>query len=145
MKLHCTFCLLGPPSSGKGTIGALLKNEYQSEIITPGDIYRRLREEDSELGTLVRESLKDGGYCPDYLTNQIILTESKKLNDSNVKITLDGYPRTVIQLEYLLENFDVKYFIHLNASFGPATHDLVAVASGSRVAAAFAGRRGSPP
>ncbi len=61
-KLSCDFCLLGPPASGKGTIGSFLSHKYLKTIITPGDIYRRLREEDSELGHLVKDALKEGGY-----------------------------------------------------------------------------------
>ncbi len=113
-KLSCDFCLLGPPASGKGTIGSFLSHKYLKTIITPGDIYIRLREEDSELGHLVKDALKDGGYCPDYLTNQII---SEEANKSAFGIILDGYPRTMTQFEYLTEHFDVKHYIHLDAPY----------------------------
>ena len=52
--LHCKFCLFGPPASGKGTIGVFLKDKFECEIVTPGDIYRKLRDEDSELGQTVQ-------------------------------------------------------------------------------------------
>lgn len=114
-KLKCAFCLLGPPASGKGTIGSLLKERLGYPSIIPGDIYRRIRDEQSDLGNLVRESLKDGGYCPDSLTNRIMLEEGEKLQHQ--AFILDGYPRTMVQFEYLMENFDVGGFLHFDAPF----------------------------
>lgn len=113
--LNCQICFLGPPASGKGTICDALRTALDCQVITPGNIYRRLREEDSETGELVRESLKDGGICPDWLTNQIIREEAEKLKD--FKLMLDGYPRTVVQLHYLLEHFDVKFILHVDAPY----------------------------
>lgn len=119
-KLQCSFCLLGPPASGKGTIGSMLYEVLGIPMIMPGDIYRRLREEDSELGHLVRESLKDGGYCPDSLTNKIILEEAKKLAPQGV--ILDGYPRTMAQFEYLMDNFEVKNWLCFDAPYEDLIH-----------------------
>lgn len=118
-KLQCTFCLLGPPASGKGTIGSLLSERFGCQIITPGDIYRRLREEDSELGNLVRESLKDGGYCPDSLTNKIMLEEANKVDAGMI---LDGYPRTMVQFDALMEHFDVHSFLCFDAPYENLKH-----------------------
>ena len=114
-KLKCAFCLLGPPASGKGTIGSLLKERFGYPSIIPGDIYRRIRDEQSDLGELVRESLKDGGYCPDSLTNRIMLEEGEKLQHQ--AFILDGYPRTMVQFEYLMKNFNIGGFLHFDAPF----------------------------
>jgi len=119
-KLKCSFCLLGPPASGKGTIGSMLFEKLGCPIITPGDIYRRLREEDSDLGHLARESLKDGGYCPDFLTNEIILEETRKLVPKGV--ILDGFPRTMVQFDYLMENFNVQNFLYFDAPYESLIH-----------------------
>jgi len=116
-KIDCAFCLLGPPASGKGTIASFLKTKFDCETITPGDIYRRLRDEDSELGVLVKEALKDGGYCPDELTNAIITKEALDTLMRGKSIILDGFPRTLTQFQYLNDNFSVKVFLHLDAPY----------------------------
>lgn len=115
VSLRCKFCLFGPPASGKGTVGAFLKEQFDCEIITPGDIYRRLREEESELGQIVRHHLKDGGYCPDDLTNRIILEEATRLNGKN--FILDGFPRTIAQYDFLNQNMVVDCFLCFNAPY----------------------------
>lgn len=117
-KLLCVACFLGPPSSGKGTAAKLISKEFGFPIITPGDIYKVLREEDSETGRLVKESLKDGGYCPDYLTNQIMLTESQRLAGEGARgVLMDGYPRSLVQLEFLRENWDVGLYLHTESPY----------------------------
>jgi adenylate kinase family enzyme len=113
-KLNCAFCLLGPPASGKGTIGAALQKKFDYPSIIPGDIYRRIREEQTELGEMVRDALKDGGYCPDWLTNKIMIEEGSKMNKPFI---LDGYPRTESQFQHLIENFEVSYYLHFDAPF----------------------------
>lgn len=114
-KPYCAFCLLGPPASGKGTIGSLLNKKFGYPSIIPGDIYRRIRDEQSDLGNLVRDSLKDGGYCPDYLTNRIMGEEGDKLKSQ--PFIFDGYPRTMSQYECLIDNFEIGSFLHLDSPF----------------------------
>ena len=111
-KLSC-ISILGPPASGKGTIGNIISARYGMPVITPGNIYKVLREEDSNLGALVRDALKDGGYCPDWLTNKIVSEEIQKRGDS----ILDGYPRTMKQVTYLLTNYRVLAFLHTESPY----------------------------
>lgn len=113
MRPQITAVFVGPPASGKGTCSSILKEELGCTIIGPGDIYRKLREEDTELGRLVRSSLENGGYCPDSLTNRLMIEESQKTS----KAVMDGYPRTISQLVCLLNSCEVAAFIHLDASF----------------------------
>ena len=114
-KIPVAIVFLGPPASGKGTASAYFYKEFNYQSVSPGAIFKQLREEDSETAQLVRETVKDGGLCPDWLTNKLVLEESTKLIKKGAKsITLDGYPRTVEQLDFLMENYDVKLFVHSN-------------------------------
>lgn len=129
-KLQISAVISGPPCSGKGTITNLLKAINSNyTVLSPGDIYRKLREEDTPLGHQVKESLKDGGYCPSELTNKIISTEVKniyKLNP-NALILLDGYPRTEEQFQHLKTHFNTKTYIVCDS-----TLDVLAKASSAR-------------
>jgi adenylate kinase len=117
-KIPVAICFLGPPASGKGTMAQKIYDTYSYPYVAPGNIFKSMRSEDTELANLVRESCKDGGLCPNWLTNKVVLEESKKLIDSGAEyITLDGFPRTLDQLDFLLENYDIKYFLHSSTHY----------------------------
>lgn len=112
-KIPVAICFLGPPASGKGTMASKIQEKLGYPSVSPGNIFKSIRDQKTETAELVKESVKDGGLCPSWLTNKIVLEESQRLIDSGAKfITLDGFPRTLDQLDFLLENFDIKYFLH---------------------------------
>ena len=121
-KISIDVVLLGPPASGKGTVVSYFLDKYNWNAIVPGDIYRKIRDEDSDLGALVRESPERYHHCPDDLTNRIIhkaVDDCLKINQlldlPNSRFVFDGYPRSFEQLDYLDKNFNVSAFIHLDA------------------------------
>lgn len=117
-KPSANFIVLGSPASGKGTICKILSNRTNSPVVAPGEIYRQLREQNTELGKLVKESLKGGGICPNHLTNQIVYDESVILTNSGFRgVVLDGYPRSVEQLDFLQEKYDCGFYLHLDAPY----------------------------
>ena len=117
-KIPVAICFLGPPASGKGTMAQRVYDIYSYPCVSPGNIFKSMRSDDSELANLVRESCKDGGLCPNWLTNRVVLEESKKLIDCGAEyITLDGFPRTLEQLDFLLENYDIKYFLNSSTHY----------------------------
>ncbi len=112
-KIPVSVVFLGPPASGKGTTASYLENQYNIKSVSPGNIFKKIRDENSELSKLVIESTKDGGLCPDWLTNEIVKTESLNLIKLGAhSITLDGFPRTKQQLDFLNQHFDVKLFVY---------------------------------
>ena len=122
-RIPIDVVLIGPPASGKGTIAEALHEKFLWNIVTPGDIYRRLREEDSEIGAVVRDALEKYHHCPDELTNRIVhemvqeqLSIGHALGISN-RFVLDGYPRSLEQLVYMDQNYDVAAFLHIDAPF----------------------------
>jgi adenylate kinase len=117
-KIPISVVFIGPPGSGKGTTANFLQKEFNIIPVSPGNIFKNLRSEDSELSKLVVESTKNGGLCPDHLTNKVVSNEIQKiLNKSDQHLSLDGYPRTLDQFYYLKENYDVSLFIHASTNW----------------------------
>lgn len=94
--------ILGPPGAGKGTQASQIAENRGIPAISTGDIFRANIKNETELGLQVKEILASGGYVTDEITNAIVrdrLTEP----DAATGFLLDGYPRTVGQVEALDE------------------------------------------
>lgn len=117
-KIPVSICFLGAPASGKGTLASKIQKKFDHPSVSPGLIFKNIRDQDGETAELIRESTKDGGLCPTWLTNRVVMEESKKLIQNGADyITLDGFPRRLDQLEFVLENFEVKYFLYCNSDY----------------------------
>ena len=99
--------LLGLPGSGKGTQGTVLSEELAIPHISTGDIFRKMVLEDNDESKMLAKYMKEGKLVPSDLVNKIvrkfILSDSCK--DGCI---LDGYPRTLEQAEYFIENIDAN-------------------------------------
>lgn len=93
---------MGPPGAGKGTQAELIAQRFQIPAISTGDIFRANIKNGTPLGTQVSSILAAGGYVPDELTNEIVKDRLGQ-PDARGGFLLDGYPRTVGQVEYLGE------------------------------------------
>lgn len=94
--------ILGPPGAGKGTQASQIAEHRSIPAISTGDIFRANIKNETELGLQVKEILASGGYVTDEVTNAIVrdrLTEP----DASTGFLLDGYPRTLGQVEALDE------------------------------------------
>ena len=95
------FIFLGAPGVGKGTIASLISGEKGLVHISTGEIFRKEIREQSELGKQVTALLDSGQYVSDDITNAIIkkaiFTDECKKNG----FILDGYPRTIVQANFL--------------------------------------------
>jgi adenylate kinase len=94
--------IVGPPGAGKGTQAMRIAESFGIPAISTGDIFRANVAGETDLGLKVKAILDAGDYVPDSLTNELIsdrLTEA----DAELGFLLDGYPRTVQQVEFLDE------------------------------------------
>ncbi len=92
--------ILGPPGAGKGTQASRIAEHYDIPAISTGDIFRANIKNETELGTQVKEILASGGYVSDEITNAIV--EDRLGQDDCARgFLLDGYPRTLAQVEAL--------------------------------------------
>lgn len=109
------YVFLGPPGAGKGTMAAMLCEEFGLRHISTGDILRAEIRANSDLGARARRHMDDGRLVPDELVAAIV---ENTLGTDAVKqsgFVLDGYPRTLRQAE-LLEESKARYELALHAA-----------------------------
>jgi adenylate kinase len=94
--------ILGPPGAGKGTQAARIAEHYGIPAISTGDIFRANIKNETELGRQVKEILASGGYVSDEITNAIVADRLAQ-DDCAPGFLLDGYPRTLAQVDALDE------------------------------------------
>ena len=92
--------LIGPPGAGKGTQAAILATTYNIPAISTGDIFRANVKNETPLGLEVKAIMARGEYVPDTLTNAIVADRLRE-TDANGGFLLDGYPRTIDQVNEL--------------------------------------------
>ena len=97
--------LIGPPGAGKGTQAALLAKHFGIPAISTGDIFRENVRNETPLGLEAKAFMDRGEYVPDSLTNALV---RDRLNQSDAVdgFLLDGYPRTIDQVEELDDILD---------------------------------------
>jgi adenylate kinase len=92
--------IMGPPGAGKGTQAQLVAEHYGIPAISTGDIFRAMKTSDTPLARQVRAIMDSGGYVSDDVTNAIV-AERLAQSDCAPGFLLDGYPRTLQQVEAL--------------------------------------------
>ena len=97
--------IMGPPGAGKGTQASRIGAHYTVPAISTGDIFRGMRTLDTPLAKQVREIMASGAYVPDDVTNQVVAVRLAEA-DCAPGFLLDGYPRTLQQVEYLDATLD---------------------------------------
>jgi len=92
--------IVGPPGAGKGTQATGLADAYGIPAISTGDIFRENIKNGTELGKKVQEITAAGELVPDSLTNELVQDRIGQ-DDAKGGFLLDGYPRTLGQVEFL--------------------------------------------
>lgn len=92
--------IIGPPGAGKGTQAALLAESFGIPAISTGDIFRFNVKNETELGVKAKAFMDRGEYVPDSLTNDLVRDRLSQ-PDTARGFLLDGYPRTVDQVQEL--------------------------------------------
>lgn len=95
--------LLGPPGSGKSTVGRELAKQLNMVYVSSGDIARRLAEKDE----WTSESLDSGGMANEDLMRKEIYGILYEINVRNREFVLDGFPRFEEQWEWLRGKFPI--------------------------------------
>jgi adenylate kinase len=94
--------IVGPPGAGKGTQAARITTTYGIPDISTGDIFRANIKNETPLGKQVKAIVDAGDYVPDSLTNQLVADRLRE-EDALGGFLLDGYPRTLAQVDFLDE------------------------------------------
>lgn len=96
--------MMGGPGVGKGTFSHMLMDTHPYKHIEAGAMLRAMPA-DSEIGKLISA----GNLVPDKLVCDLI---APLLTDKN-DIILDGFPRTIGQAKWLIQNYADKFDIHI--------------------------------
>tara|TARA_B110000196_G_scaffold315098_1_gene324198 strand:- start:67 stop:645 length:579 start_codon:yes stop_codon:yes gene_type:complete len=91
----------GPPGSGKGTQAKLIANNFNISHLSTGDILREKLKDEDGLSIKLKEIMSSGNLVSDDILNKII-AEKITSSDCVNGFILDGYPRTLVQSEFLL-------------------------------------------
>ncbi|GAB2886918.1 adenylate kinase [Nocardioides pacificus] len=92
--------IMGPPGAGKGTQAKIIAGRYGIPAISTGDIFRANVTEGTPLGVEAKRYMDAGDYVPDEVTNAMVHARLDE-DDTKPGFLLDGYPRTVAQVEEL--------------------------------------------
>ncbi|KQS10126.1 adenylate kinase [Curtobacterium sp. Leaf183] len=98
--MSARLIIVGPPGAGKGTQAGRIAESFGIPAVSTGDIFRKNVSEGTPLGVQAKAIMDAGDYVPDSLTNELV---KARLNETDAEsgFLLDGYPRTVGQVEYL--------------------------------------------
>ena len=91
---------MGPPGAGKGTQAKYVADHFKIPAISTGDIFRANVSQGTPLGVEAKRFMDAGEYVPDELTNLMVRNRIDE-PDAVAGFLLDGYPRTVAQVEEL--------------------------------------------
>ena len=91
---------MGPPGAGKGTQATGVAEHFGVPAISTGDIFRSNVADGTSLGRKAKEFMDAGEYVPDEVTNLMVRNRIDE-KDAEPGFLLDGYPRTLAQVEEL--------------------------------------------
>src|SRR6185503_12527814 len=94
--------LMGPPGAGKGTQARFVAEHFGIPAISTGDIFRANVSQGTPLGVEAKRFMDAGEYVPDEITNRMVRNRIDE-TDAAQGFLLDGYPRTLAQVEELDE------------------------------------------
>lgn len=92
--------IMGPPGAGKGTQAKFIAEHFKIPAISTGDIFRANVSEGTPLGVEAKRYMDAGEYVPDEVTNRMVRNRIDE-PDAADGFLLDGYPRTLAQVEEL--------------------------------------------
>jgi len=92
--------IMGPPGAGKGTQAKFIAEHFKIPAVSTGDIFRANVSEGTELGLEAKRYMDAGEYVPDEVTNLMVRNRIDE-PDAVSGFLLDGYPRTLAQVEEL--------------------------------------------
>jgi adenylate kinase len=98
--MRVRLVLVGPPGAGKGTQAEFIAAHLAVPKISTGDIFRANVSANTPLGLEAKRFMEAGEYVPDEVTNAMV-RDRLGLPDASPGFLLDGYPRTLAQVDEL--------------------------------------------
>ena len=106
--------LMGPPGSGKSTVGRALADSMGVPLISTGELLRQHASDGTELGMKAQPYIDSGQYAPDEVVTEV-LKHRLAVPDAAAGFVLDGYPRTKAQAQGIenLSTIDKVLYLEL--------------------------------
>ena len=99
---------IAAPAAGKGTFSDMLQDKYDYLHISTGDLLRKAKNENNELGQVITNLMNSGSLVPDDIVLRLLKDYLEEIGSSK-NIILDGVPRNVAQIKPVLEMIDDNY------------------------------------
>lgn len=93
--------IMGPPGAGKGTQAGGIAARYGIPAVSSGDLFRAHIKDQDPMGQKVSAIINRGEMVPDVITTSMVFRAIVKPEVQRVGWLLDGYPRTLGQVEAL--------------------------------------------
>lgn len=91
---------MGAPGAGKGTQATAIAEHFGIPAISTGAMFRDNVARETELGKKVKAIMDAGDFVPDEITEAIV-ADRLAAEDAQGGYLLDGFPRTLHQVEFL--------------------------------------------
>jgi adenylate kinase len=91
---------MGPPGAGKGTQAELFHERYGIPHVSTGDMFREAVRDETDVGQRAQAYMQRGDLVPDEIVDEMVRIRLTN-PDSAMGFILDGYPRTLGQVEAL--------------------------------------------
>ncbi len=105
--------LIGIQGSGKSTQGNLLQQKLDVPYLSTGHIFREIAKEHTSLGRYIKEVMNAGYLIPDEKTLEIV-SEYLGRPEYQKGYILDGFPRTVNQVEAFANGIDKVVYLKVS-------------------------------
>ena len=94
------FIFFGPPGAGKGTQAQMLSKKLKLAHLSTGEILRKKLFDTDSLSTELQKIIDSGNLVSDDILNKIV-ADRLSYFDCKSGFILDGYPRTLVQKDFL--------------------------------------------
>ena len=104
--------LIGPPASGKGTVGRLLGNYLNIPILSMGKYLRSIPKE-HEHYEMINEAMRKGELVPNHILGNMLKEEIKDSRYEN-GVIIEGWLRQLSDLDYFDPKPDYVLLLHVS-------------------------------
>lgn len=105
--------IMGLPGSGKTTQSKILANSLNLCFIKTGEILRELSKQDGEVAKGLKEAMEKGELVDNKVAADVVRDRVLEMDCQNGFI-MDGYPRSLDQLQYFDPKFDKVFYLKIS-------------------------------